>query len=327
MNEWRLSWPTAWGEPVGRAVMRSVPEDFDVEEVLGFEPEGQGEHLYLFLEKVGDNTDYVVRQLAALSGCRAMDVGISGLKDRHAVTRQWFSLYRPGMSDEAFLEAVSARWKLLAYGRHPVKLRRGTHRVNRFRIVLRELDADLEKLQQRLGQIAAEGCPNYFGPQRFGRSGANLQAAASLKAKRLRGKDPKRGLYLSAARSWLFNEVLAQRILAGDWRECRTGDPGPEPSGPLFGDGGSSAGEPLVTWENAILAPHETFCALFDGARLRPERRPLVLRPQDLTYQIGKEELTLSFALPSGSFATALIGELLSVDDRSARLAAGGDRQ
>ena len=322
MSAWRLSWPAAWGEPVGRASMRVHPEDFDVEEVLGFLPEGQGEHLYVFLEKVGDNTDYVARQLAELSGCRPMDVGLSGLKDRHAVTRQWFSLYRPGMDDAAFLDGVAARWKLLSHGRHPVKLRRGTHTANRFRLVLRDLEADSAQLQARLQRIAAEGCPNYFGPQRFGRDGGNLDAAARLNARKLRGKDPRRGLYLSAARSWLFNEVLAQRILENDWRSLRAGDPGDGvPTGPLFGDGGSSAGEPLLSWENVILAPHEAFRSLFDGARIRPERRPLVLRPQDFEFELTESCLKLQFALPSGSFATAVVGELLEVEDKSVRVA------
>lgn len=314
MTGWRLSWPPAWGGPVGEGRLRTVPADFFVEEVLGRPLSGQGEHLYLFLQKEGENTEYVARELARLSDCRSMDVGYSGLKDRNAVTRQWFSLYRPGHSDRELLAAIRERWPVLESARHDRKLRRGTHVANRFELILRELTADPELLVSRLEAVAAQGCPNYFGPQRFGRGGANLDAAAGMDPRRLRGRNFKRGIYLSSVRSWLFNEYLARRVEAGDWRQCRRGDPGLErPTGPLYGDGGSDVDEPLRTEENRVIEPYPVFRRLLDGARVRPERRELVLRPTDLDWHLTDDCLALKFALPKGGYATALLAEVLRV--------------
>lgn len=313
MNQWRLSWPQAWGEPLGQGRIRAVPADFFVQECLDEPLSGDGEHLYLFIEKEGDNTRFVAEELARMAGVRAMDVSYSGLKDRNAVTRQWFSLYLPGKSDETLLTEVSRRWRLLQSSRHSRKLRRGSHRANQFKLRVREMTAERGALDDRLQILAAHGCPNYFGEQRFGRDGANLDAAAALNPRRLRGRNFRHGLYLSAARSWLFNEYLAGRVENGTWRDRCPGDPAVDtPSGPLFGDGGSDADEPQRVEENRILEAYPQFQQLFDGARLRPERRPLILKPENLAWHFEVQDLILSFELPKGTFATALLNELVN---------------
>jgi len=312
MSGWRLDWPAAWGGPAGSGRIKVVPEDFFVEEVAGQPLDGQGEHLYLFLEKTGDNTRYVAGEIARLAGCRPMDVSFSGLKDRNAVTRQWFSIYRPGQSDEQLLASVASRWRLLDHGRHGRKLRRGDHRANRFRLRLQQLVADRKDLMERLARVSRDGCPNYFGAQRFGHDSANLDAAAALDPGRLRGRSFKRGIYLSAARSWLFNEYLASRVEAGDWRERLTGDPGTgEPTGPLYGDGGSDAGEPLRSRENAVIEAYPVFRRLLDSARVRPERRMLILLPVDMEWELSGDTLELNFELPTGAYATSVLAEIL----------------
>ncbi|MDX1757669.1 MAG: tRNA pseudouridine(13) synthase TruD, partial [Marinobacter sp.] len=205
MNEgsptWQLQWPAAPGR-VGLATLKADPTTFFVDEDLGLpgfpeqvrEPvsvvSGDGEHLCLRLEKVGDNTDYVARQLAGLAGCRDQDVGFCGLKDRHAVTRQWFSIYRPGMEaeDQAFLAEVAGHWRLLAAHRYVKKLRRGDHRGNVFEITLLDVVGERDAIDQALTAIKQRGCPNYFGKQRFGHAGSNLDRAIRMEPGR-----PRRG--------------------------------------------------------------------------------------------------------------------------------------
>ena len=238
MSQWRLDWPTSSGGRLAHARLKTSPGDFVVDEVLEFpdlptdlpaEPvAGQGEHLCLKLEKIGDNSEYVARELARMADCRSFDVGFCGLKDRHAVTRQWFSLYRPGCEaqDGDLIREIADRWPVLSATRQLRKLRRGDHHGNAFVITLREVNADRQDVDAALHRLADLGAPNYFGPQRFGIGGANLDRAVSVdpttlnrrgrsggkgRSSKKRGgsEDAKNVLYFSAARSWLFNEVLA----------------------------------------------------------------------------------------------------------------------
>ncbi|MEC7376137.1 MAG: tRNA pseudouridine(13) synthase TruD, partial [Pseudomonadota bacterium] len=264
MSQWRLDWPTSAGARVSRALLKSSPGDFLVDEVLelpGREPgaigtdpvSGAGEHLCLKLQKTGDNTEFVARELAKMAGSRTFDVGFCGLKDRHAVTHQWFSLYRPGENDQdpELIRAIGARWPVQAACRQARKLRRGDHSGNQFQITLRGVAGSQEMIDQALGRLAEFGAPNYFGPQRFGIAGANLDRAVAMdpaamnrragsggkrrgRATRGGSEDSKNVLYFSAARSWLFNEVLAARVEDGSWRQEGA-------TGPLWGDGGTTA--------------------------------------------------------------------------------------
>ena len=338
---WRLDWPTSSGTRPGKALLKAAPEDFRVTEQLWPEfeaPEsdrsGAGEHVCVRLEKCGDNTEYVAQQLATLAGCKAFEVGFCGLKDRHAITVQWFSLYCPGReaSDADLLTAIAERWPVLASRRHARKLRRGEHVNNGFDLVLREVSGDRELLDQALERLAARGAPNYFGPQRFGIGGGNLARAVNLDPSRLNrkkggrhsrgggGSSSKNVLYFSAARSWLFNEVLAQRVSADNWFVSLPGEPvdGGIPTGPLWGDGGTSAGEEQATFERAVVASHPEFERLFLSTRMKPERRALVCQPEQLRWQwLDDCTLRLQFFLPPGQYATTVLGDIFELQDMS----------
>ncbi len=349
-RHWRLDWPTSGGGRLAQAQLKSCPEDFRVDEQLDGFPDrseaqavtGAGEHLCLRLEKTGDNTDYVARELATLSGCRSFDVGFCGLKDRHAVTRQWFSIYRPGLEqdDPAFIRAVSERWSVHAVCRHPRKLRRGEHQRNHFLITLREVRGDRPELEAALVRLQQQGAPNYFGPQRFGHHGANLDRAVAMdpsamdsrhrqrgrgrKGKHRAGRDASKNvLYFSAARSWLFNEVLASRVEDGSWLTPMAGDPGltldePVPTGPLWGDGGTGAEPPLGDVEREVVDQWPEVLALFATTRMKPERRPLVVQPRALTWDWhGDGSLQLGFSLAPGQYATTVLSDIFELEDLS----------
>jgi len=338
-HNWRLQWPSSTGECVASADFKHCADDFQVSEVLdkasiqGENGSGNaGEHLCLRLRKTGDNTEYVARELAAMADLRPFDVSFCGLKDRHAVTWQWFSLYRPGQndSDADFIASVSEYWPVIDSCRSASKLRRGDHSGNGFRITLRNVVGDQGAIDQALERVAQSGAPNYFGPQRFGHSGANLDHALLLNPRSLnrpakgRGKgrgrgsqDSKNVLYFSAARSWLFNEVLAQRVSNGSWCQPMTGEPEEQRvTGPLWGDGGTRATGPLEQLERAAVTANPQLAALFANTRMQPERRPLQLMPQNLNWEWqDKATLAIEFTLGAGQYATTLLTDVFVLRD------------
>ncbi|MCP3882514.1 MAG: tRNA pseudouridine(13) synthase TruD [Sulfitobacter sp.] len=217
--------PYAFGGPVGRGVIRSSTEDFKVDEILGFEPDGDGEHVLLHLRKRQTNTIWLAGQIAKLAKVPKRDVSYAGLKDRHAVTSQWFSVRLASQPEPDWRGLESSQIELLRAERHRRKLRIGALRGNRFQLLIRELNADTTSLQQRLQQIKTAGMPNYFGEQRFGHDYGNLVQANALFERRLGKIERKlRGLLISTARSQLFNEVLAARIERESWNRPLGGD-------------------------------------------------------------------------------------------------------
>jgi tRNA pseudouridine13 synthase len=311
-----LAFPCAHGEPAGEAVFRAESADFQVQEELGFAPEGNGEHVYLQIRKTDQNTRWVAGLLADAFQVEPAVVGYSGLKDRRAITTQWFSVALPG---QAGLPAVPSLegCEILDIGRHPRKLRPGSHRCNRFLIRLRQFQGDDEALAARLDGVARLGVPNYFGEQRFGIDGGNLVEVSRILAMRSpRFKGRRGGLYLSAARSWLFNQVLAARVLDGSWQEENA-------DGPLWGRGRTQAAGLVAEREAAVLAPWQAWCDALEHSGLRQERRPLRLLPGDFVWRREAADLVLQFSLPPGCYATALLRELamLSVPDRDSQLA------
>ncbi|MGS2724063.1 tRNA pseudouridine(13) synthase TruD [Porticoccus sp. GXU_MW_L64] len=315
-----LNFPYAHGGPLGEASFRTEPEDFVVDEALGFEPCGDGEHLLLHIRKCNQNTRWLAQQLADIAGLRPVDVGYCGLKDRRAVTSQWFSLHVPKQPVE--LDRINAMEgvNLLASARHNRKLRRGDHGGNQFVIRLRCLSGDQQKLQQRLEQIAAQGVPNYFGEQRFGHQGNNLREfeqrfvgqSGDVRANhRKRGRRPggDGGIVLSAGRSYLFNRVLAQRVEQGNWS---TSLPGEDiPTGAMWGRGRSTAPEAVRELEQKVAQALPGWCDALEHSGLTQERRPLQLLAENLQWQFDGGDLTLSFMLSPGMYATALLRELL----------------
>ena len=328
--------PYAYDTPPLAAQLRSSPEDFFVEEILGYEADGEGEHALLWVEKRGANTDWVARELARFAGVPPLAVGYAGLKDRHAVTRQAFTVQLAGKPDPDWHAFPHAEVKVLAAARHKRKLKRGALRGNRFVLVLRQVEGDRARAEEVLGRIAARGVPNYFGEQRFGRGGGNVEQARAMFAGRRVDRD-KRSFLLSAARSHLFNEVLAARVERDAWDSPLDGEIwslagtrswfGPEPfgaaladrlargdihpSGPLWGQGETPARGEAAELETAIALANADLVEGLAAARMDQERRPLRLMPQQLRWRwLESDALELAFELPAGAYATVVVREL-----------------
>lgn len=313
-----LDFPFAYGQPEVTAGFRSEPEDFQVYEDLGFAPCGEGEHVYLHISKRGENTAWVAEKIAELAQVAVMDIGYCGRKDRHAVTTQWFSVYLPKLDNTPDWSALNSESiQVLQVARHQSKLRRGDHESNRFVIRLRDL-ANVDKLafEQKLEKIIAQGVPNYFGEQRFGRNANNLPEAHAVlvEGRRMRDKQ-KRGLYLSAARSYLFNQVLAARVLAGNWQTLLAGEPAEFPTAPLWGRGRSAASAEAAEVEQLAMADWAQWRDGLEHAGLQQERRALSLKPEQASWRWLEQDIELSFALGSGEFATTILRELAILHD------------
>jgi len=332
--------PHAWGGPLGQARLKAHPEDFIVEEITGLAPCGVGEHLWLWVEKRGVNTAQVAQALARASGVHPRDVSFAGLKDKHAVTRQWFSLYAPGRDlpigpGPGPLDDC----RILIARRHERKLRTGALKGNRFLLTLRDCDADPEAVARRLYRISQCGVPNYFGSQRFGRGGGNLaQATVWFEGGRPPRDRKLRGLLLSSVRSELFNRVLAQRVRGGSWHRILPGelamldgrgavfetaadDPALDgrcarleihPTGPLAGEGNVQPTADVAALEQAVLEAAPIWQAGLARARMKAARRALRLRVSDLAWHWPvRNQLQLGFSLPAGAYATVLIREVV----------------
>jgi len=335
-------WPHSLGTPESSGIIRSSPEDFVVHEIPRVIPEGEGSHLWLWVEKRSANTDWVARELARLAGCPQRDVGYAGLKDRHAITRQWFSIplkesgadmSRPEEFSGAGIEGV----KILERCRHGRKLKRGTLNGNRFRLTIRQLLGDAKVLEHRLAKIGEFGVPNYFGPQRFGHAGRNVQQGLDLLQKKVALKRHKKSIYLSAIRSFLFNHVLAERVRRASWNTILNGElamldgtqsvfscekPDEEieercrrldihPSGPMPGDSGTQASGEAFKLEQDILQTWPEFIAVLVSQRVKASRRALRLCPEELEWSVSDDCLELTFSLPPGTYATVVLRELL----------------
>ena len=324
----------AWGEAAGSAVIRSSPEDFQVREQLGFELTGEGEHAFLYLEKRCLNTMELLERVASISGVGERDIGISGLKDRNAVTSQWFSVGLAGRPEPDWLQLEEkGDVRLLEVARHRRKLKRGVHRANHFSLILRQVQGEQQSLVDRLEQIQSGGVPNYFGEQRFGRGGATLEQARRWMQKGGRRiSRNKRGLYLSALRSDLFNNLLAARVAAGDWNQVNNGDvcilqgtrshfrcedadadiqrrvaaADLHPALPLWGRG-----------ELTQPAGHSQTCEFLERAGLELDWRATRVMPDDFCWRFCDDgSLQLDFALGAGSYATALLAEFVQYKEK-----------
>lgn len=320
MTEFSLDFPRAYGALSATAIFRALPEDFQVDEDLGYSPSGSGEHVFLHVYKRGENTAWVAEKIAELAGVNVMDVGYCGRKDRHAVTAQWFSVYLPKAPEPDWTLLNSESIQLLSVSRHQHKLRRGEHQQNSFVIRLRNVQTDSrELLQQKIESIFAHGVPNYFGEQRFGIGGNNLNEADAILVggKRYRDKQ-KRGLMLSAARSYLFNQVLAARVLSNNWTSLLDGDVSSQPSGPLWGRGRPLVSSVLLELEQGALLPWAAWCDGLEHAGLSQERRSLQLIPRNAAYKWINDDLVVQFSLDAGEFATAILREVAELQQNLA---------
>lgn len=341
MNE---SLPRAVPPVITHALLRVQPEDFQVEEIMPHVLSGSGEHLWVRVRKRGCNTDFVAKALAQAAGIARRDVSYAGMKDRHAITVQWFSLQLPGQPDPVW-SALPDGVEILESVRHNRKLKTGGLSGNRFVLTLRECDADRGALDKRLDEVRAQGVPNYFGEQRFGHGGANVARARRLfeSGETIRDRHL-RGILLSSARSWIFNAVLAARVRDGSWQPPQAGEvfmlDGSRSffpaaviddvlrkrlaradihlTGPLWGHGELPTQGAVRDLEAAIAATEPVLCAGLEAAGLEQERRALRLIPKALTADwIGDRVLRVAFSLSAGTYATVVLRALAEYRDVS----------
>ena len=338
-----LELPRAYGSVPARGRIKQHADDFRVDEILGFEPQGDGPHVWLQIRKRDTNTQWLAGALARLAGVARREVGYAGLKDRAAVTSQWFSVPIEGRAEPDWGDIASAEVELLRVARHRKKIRRGIQKGNRFQLRVQGFAGDPESLHARARALATGGVPNYFGEQRFGRDGGNITRAWEMlvAGKRVRDRHL-RGLYLSAARSMLFNCVLAHRVSEGNWRSAIPGealmldgshsvfnqavaDPDIDgrlarmdlhPTGPMWGEGDAIASGEALALEQSALSGCAPWCDGLLAARLKSARRALRVPLTELEVAFeSANRLTISFALPAGAYATMAIRELVDTDD------------
>jgi len=294
-----------------RGCYRRSAEDFVVDEILAFEPCGEGEHLWLHVEKRDQNSEAVAAALAAGYGVPAVAVSFAGRKDRRAVARQWFSVH-------TFRDDVASPLpdgcRVLGAARHGRKLRRGELGGNRFRIRLCAITGDVGGLDDRLSVLPGLDVPNYFGPQRFGFEGDNVPRAFAwlLHRPRRAVSHFEKGLHLSVGRALVFNAVLAHRVALGTWNRALPGDvlEDGRATGPLWGRGRSATGDCAAAVERAALADFGDWCHALEHVGLAQARRGLSFRPRGLVAAREGDVVTLEFTLGPGEYATALLREI-----------------
>jgi len=351
------------------AKFKSVAEDFIVEEKVPIEFSGEGEHCWVYIKKRECNTDWVAQKLADFCGVKRMAVSYAGLKDRHAVTTQWFSVQLPGKPTpdwQAFAAGFSQQGSssdsaesvtIIESVRHNRKLQRGALKGNRFCITLRELsdssDDVFDQLQQRCEEIASCGVPNYFGEQRFGRAHSNLEQAERMFQRRRNCLSKhKRGLYLSAARSWLFNRILSERVARGIWDKQLDGDAfmldgssacfrsdaqmddahaegsnaeearrelddrlarkDIHPTAVLWGEGDTMVSAEAGALEKSIIDQYQVLRDGLVAARVKAMRRACRVIPAAMKGERVQDNFVVSFELPAGSYASVVMAEIFS---------------
>jgi len=329
-------------------VARSRPEDFEVEEVPAYTPAGDGDHVFVWIEKRGVTTPDAAAALARGLGVDAADVGWAGMKDRHAVTRQWLSLPPPVTPERAAALAIDGV-RVLAAARHPHKLRTGHLRGNRFVLVVRDAVADaVPRARAILARLAAPpGAPNWYGEQRFGSDGGNVERGLALLAgdpAAARVPPKVRRLLVSSVQSWLFNawlrarlaDDLYGRVIEGDVLVKRAGSAPFVTSEPTVDEARVRAGEIVVTGpmfgpkmrtpapgshaaarEAAVLAATGVTVEHLAAAGKLAEgtRRPLAIEVTDPRVDDGGNPpgtFVVRFTLPAGAYATAVLREITS---------------
>ncbi|MDU8923391.1 tRNA pseudouridine(13) synthase TruD [Pasteurellaceae bacterium LIM206] len=325
--------------PTQTARLKAECADFIVREDLGYDMSGEGEFVAVKVRKTDVNTLFVGERLAKFAGVSERNMGYAGLKDRKAVAEQWFCLQMPGVETPDFSRFELEGVEILQVTRHHRKIRTGSLDGNHFNILLRGA-VETEELKVRCRNLQFLGFPNYFTEQRFGRDGHNLTQAMRWAKGEINVKDrKKRGFYLSAARSEVFNLVVSERIkmgletrvLPGDilqlngshsWfradenedlnlLQTRLEQQDLQLTAPLIGENSQPASEP----ENHIVMRHEALRALMRQEHVKAARRPLLMRPRHYEWQFEREGLRLKFYLPAGSYATALVRELVQVNE------------
>lgn len=338
-----------FGKPKSQGDLRTNEADFQVSEFLPFQPTGEGEHVFIHLEKKGQNTVYVAKQLAKYFNVRESSISYAGLKDKHAVTQQYFTVHLPGKQNDDVSQFNVSGVKILSVTRHNKKLRIGSLLGNLFKLTLRNV-TNIADIEQRWQQIIQLGVPNYFGEQRFGHQGNNLVSAQEMFAgKKIRDKK-KRGFYLSAARSYLFNQFISERIKRDEFNKVMLGDvcmlSGTQSvftvdnvdqvieqrlssgdinlTAPLWGQGQLMTKLTRFDFEKELANQYENLTQGLERFGLKQERRAIRVMLASAQIAIEKtaqgSNVHLTFMLPAGCFATTILRELLIYKDCSFNL-------
>jgi tRNA pseudouridine13 synthase len=325
----------AYGKPTASGKIKASAEDFYVDELLGFDLTGVGEHLFLQIEKKLYTTEEVARMLAKQVGLPLKSVSYAGLKDKFATTRQWFSLHLPG-KDNPDVESLNTEYiRVINAKRHNKKLKTGALKENHFKIRVSDFVYEQEELNRRIQLIQENGVPNYFGPQRFGNNGSNLDKAQELllESKKIKNRYL-RGIYYSAARALLFNLILTTRVNNDCWNKAVDGDlmmlAGTKsvfhveqvdeeitrrvmehdvfPAGVLWGEGDERLTSNALAIQKQALGEWQAWCEALCSHRLQRDYRSMVLLPRNLRFEEG----IFSFSLPKGAFATTVLREIFN---------------
>ncbi|HFK4065473.1 TPA: tRNA pseudouridine(13) synthase TruD [Kluyvera ascorbata] len=337
------------GKPQGTGLLKANPEDFLVVEDLGFEPDGEGEHILVRILKNGCNTRFVADALAKFLKIHAREVSFAGQKDKHAVTEQWLCARVPGNTMPDLSQFQLEGCQVLEYARHKRKLRLGALKGNQFTLVLREVK-DREDVEARLQAIAERGVPNYFGAQRFGIGGSNLLGALRWAESGAPVRDRnKRSFWLSAARSALFNQIVSERLKKPDFNQVVDGD-ALQLSGrgswfvatddelavlqarvdarelmitaALPGSGDWGTQRTALEFEQTTLAEETALQSLLQREKVEAARRAQLLYPQQFSWNWWDDvTVELRFWLPAGSFATSVVRELINTTGDYANIA------
>ena len=316
--------------------IRAQPEDFRVEEIPAYEPEGRGSHLYLKVRKSGLTTRDLVLALAS-GGVEEAAVGVAGLKDKSAVTTQWLSVPKAQAAAVEALEALPGA-AVIERSYHRNKLGLGHLRGNRFEITIRDtVPGAAEHAAAAFAGLASSGAPNWFGPQRFGSFGSNAYDGwRVLRGDTVPGGHRMRRFFVSALQSLLFNAILAERykagvydtVVEGDWaRKHDTGGTflvedasleSPRARSmelsatiPLYGRKVKPSPGQAGEFESAALALYDLSWQQFTSRR--GDRRSSRIVVKDPLVKSEDDALVISFELPKGSYATSVLREVMKV--------------
>jgi len=321
-------------------LFKSRCEDFQVDEELGFEADGDGEHCLVLVEKRNLSTAELIERIARDTSVPRRDIGYCGLKDKQALTRQWLSLQLAGKPDPRW-SGDGDGYRVLDQRRHRRKLRPGIHRRNRFRVRLRELEGYADEAAGIVDQVSRFGFANYFGAQRFGSQQNNVgQALSRLGDRRL--PRSRRGIYISALRSHLFNQILSRRVSEGHWRAPLAGDvfmlrgshsifsaPLDETlrrrfealdiasTASLYGNGPSRLDGEALHIEQQVFRENGEITACLDRLGVKRQMRPLrvALDAFDYEYDAASACLRLELRLPAGSYLTSLLAHFVDAQE------------
>ncbi|HAT6979344.1 TPA: tRNA pseudouridine(13) synthase TruD [Legionella pneumophila] len=333
-----LNWPRAYGMPNSTATFKLCPEDFQVNELFEGQFSGEGEHIVLKIEKKGLTTEQVVKSLASLINKPIKLISYAGLKDKQALTTQWLSIHAPGEVIEGIETLEAPGWKILECTRHNKKLRPGFLSGNHFTITLRNVSNETD-LIHRIEQIKLKGVPNYFGEQRFGRDGGNLIKAEEILVQGRKVKDRfLKGMYFSAARSWLYNLILSRRVKESSWNLPllgdviqlvgsnsvfvndksldeqllqRIGEKDVSPASPLPGRSKNLVKGTALQIINEVYAEWSAWLDGLEKNGLEEAWRANILYAEQIEYRINQGTVELSFVLPAGAYATVVLRELV----------------